>query len=251
VAISGVEVAVAAIAPRVIGAPLQGDHWLAANGPDNEADHRRALLPISGQSHIAQRFAIDWVRLFDDGRTAHGDVAKNSSYRCYGANVVAVADGTIVDTHDGIPENVPDPVARAVPITPETIGGNYIVLDVGDHNYAFFAHLQPHSLKVRRGDRVRRGQLLALVGNTGNSSEPHLHFHVADRNAGMAAEGIPYALQAFDLEALPEFIAPALATVGNSVGISPDGIAKWLAGPVQRRRREIPMRNAIVRFPDR
>jgi murein DD-endopeptidase MepM/ murein hydrolase activator NlpD len=247
--IDGVEVPVASQRPRVVGPPLEGDHWLAANGPDNGTDHRRTLLSLAGQARIAQRFAVDWVRLYDDGRTFRGDPLKNTSYRAFGASVLAVADGIVVDVLDGIPENVPDPTARAVPITPETLVGNYVLLDIGGDACAVYAHLQPGSLRVKKGDHVRRGQTLARVGNTGNSSEPHLHFHMADRNSAIDSEGIPYAFASFDLEADPETITRALIPSGNSLAIREAGLAGWRTGEPQRRENEAPLLNAIVTFP--
>jgi murein DD-endopeptidase MepM/ murein hydrolase activator NlpD len=249
--ISGVEVPVSAKRPRVLRAPIEGDHWLAANGPDNAANHRRTLLALAGQGRIAQRFAIDWVRLFDDGRTFRGDPRQNTSYRAFGAQVRAVSDGTVVETVDGIPENVPDPVVRAVAMTPKTLGGNYVLQNLGDQAYAFYAHLQPGSLKVKKGERVRRGQLLALVGNTGNSTEPHLHFHVADRESAFDSEGVPYAFTSFELEARPQDITPSLIPVGDSLGIDAPGLAKWRATRAQRRASELPMLNAVVTLSDR
>jgi len=248
--ISGVEVPVWPKAPPVIGPPLEGNLWLAANGPDNGVGHRRTLLALSGEARIAQRFATDWVRLFDNGRTFRGDPRSNASYRAFGARVLAVADGTVLETVDGLPENVPDPVARAVPITPATLGGNYILLDLGDETYAVYAHLQPGSLRVKRGERVRTGQVLALVGNTGNSSEPHLHFQLADGAKAFDAEGIPYALASFDLEAEPAQVTPALKEVGASLGIDPVSLATWLASPSRRRENELPLLNTIVKFAD-
>jgi hypothetical protein len=132
VTVDGLNVTVASQMPRIVGPPLEGDHWLAANGPDNNANHRRTLLSLTGEAHIAQRFAIDWVRLYDDGRTFRGDPLKNSSYRAFGANVLAVGDGIVVDAADEIPENVPDLVARAVTITPRRLVGNFVLLDIGD-----------------------------------------------------------------------------------------------------------------------
>jgi murein DD-endopeptidase len=249
--VSGVDVAVSKREPRVIGPPLEGDHWLAANGPGNEPDHRRTLLALAGEGRIAQRFAIDWVRLFEEGRTFRGDPRNNASYRAFGAKVLAVADGIVLDTLDGLPENVPDPVARAVPITPTTVSGNYILVDMGDEAHAVYAHLQPGSLTVTKGDRVRRGQTLALVGNTGNSSEPHLHFHMADRPRPIDAEGIPYAFAVFGLEAAPELVTPAMKPVGGSLEIEPSSLARWKAAPPQRREREIPLLNALVTFLNR
>jgi murein DD-endopeptidase MepM/ murein hydrolase activator NlpD len=181
-----------------IAAPLRGDNWLAANGPSNSSGHRRALIPVDGRARIAQRFAIDWVRLNADGKTFTGDPKDNKNYRAYGSDALAVADGIVTETKDGIIENVPGASSHAVAITLETIGGNHVVLDIGHGRYAFYAHLQPGSLKVKLGDHVKRGQVLGLVGNSGNSSEPHLHFHLSDANSPLGSEGIPYALESFD-----------------------------------------------------
>ena len=187
--------------------PLRGDNWLAGNGPSNSSGHRRALIPIDGRARIAQRFAIDWVRLNADGRTFTGDAKNNKNYRAYGSDALAVADGTVTEVKDGIPENVPGENSRAVPITLETVGGNHVILDIGHGRYAFYAHLQPGSLKVKLGDHVKRGQVLGLVGNSGNSTEPHLHFHLSDGNSPLGSEGIPYALESYDTK--PKADAPA------------------------------------------
>ena len=190
----------------VISPPLRGDNWLAANGPANSSGHRRALIPIDGRAWIGQRFAIDWVRLNADGKTFTGDAKDNKNYRAYGSDALAVTDGIVTEVKDGIPENIPGENSRAVPITLETIGGNHVVLDIGHGRYAFYAHLQPGSLKVKVGDHVKRGQVLGLVGNSGNSTEPHLHFHLSNGNSPLGSEGIPYALESFD--AKPKQDAP-------------------------------------------
>jgi murein DD-endopeptidase MepM/ murein hydrolase activator NlpD len=180
--------------PVTIGPPLRGADWMAANGPGRDSGHRRALIPTEGSARIAQRFAIDWVQLHPSGATFVGDQKDNKSYRAYGADVLAVANAMVVATKDGIPENVPGITSRAVPITSDTIGGNHIVLDLGGGRYAFYAHLQPGSLKVKVGDRVSRGQVIGLVGNSGNSTEPHLHFHISDGVSPLGSEGLPYIL---------------------------------------------------------
>jgi len=182
--------------PQVIGAPLRGTGWIAANGPSNDSPHRRAVVPVDGQARIAQRFAIDWIQAGADGRSFAGSQTENRSYHAYGAEVVAVADSIVAETRDSIPENVPNPAERAVPITLDTIGGNHIILDIGG-SYATYLHLQPGSLRVKPGQRVRRGDVLALVGNSGNSSEPHLHFQVTNAPSVLGAEGLPYLLDAF------------------------------------------------------
>ncbi len=215
-----------------IGPPLQGDHWQAANGPSNTSGHRRALIPIDGHATISQRMAIDWVRLRDDGKTFHGDEKDNKSYYAYGSDALAVADGVVTEVKDGIPQNIPGENSRAVPITLETVGGNHVILDIGGGHYAFYAHLQPGSLRVKLGDKVRRGQVLGLVGNSGNSTEPHLHFHVEDGNSPLGAEGLPYAMSAFEV-------------VGRGDGWKPAD-AK---GPAEAHVNEIPLENEVVNFP--
>jgi murein DD-endopeptidase MepM/ murein hydrolase activator NlpD/ketosteroid isomerase-like protein len=218
-------VAVETASAVVVGPPLRGADWVAMNGPGNDAFHRRALIPIGGQAVIAQRFAIDWARTGSGGRMFAGDEKDNKSYFAHGADVLAVADGIVASVKDGIPENVPGATSRAVPITLETVGGNSVILDLGGGRYAFYAHLVPGSLRVKTGDRVKRGQLLGLVGNSGNSTGPHLHFHIADRNAGLGAEGLPYVIDAWELMRAP--------------------------GTWERRTNEIPMQNARARFPEK
>jgi murein DD-endopeptidase MepM/ murein hydrolase activator NlpD len=109
--------------------------------------------------------------------------------------VYAVADGAVVNLYDKAPEQTPG--APASGITPENIGGNMVVIDIGGGNFAFFAHLQPGSLRVKLGDHVVRGEVIALLGDTGNSDAPHLHFHVMDSASPLDANGRPYVLTHF------------------------------------------------------
>ena len=194
VSVEGATMSPATTPAIVIGPPLDGGDWMAANGPGRNSQHRRGFVPVEGRATIAQRFAIDWVRLNPNGQTFTGDQKDNKSYRAYGAEAFAVADAVVAATKDGIPENVPGLTSRAVPITLETVGGNHVVLDLGGGRYAFYAHLQPGSLRVKTGERVKRGQVIGLVGNSGNSTEPHLHFHVSDGVSPLGSEGLPYAL---------------------------------------------------------
>jgi len=220
--------------PIAISSPLRGNHWLAGNGPSNTSGHRKALIPIDGHAAISQRFAIDWVQLRNDGKTFHDDEKDNKNYLAYGNDALAVADGVVTEVKDGIPENVPGINSRAVPITLETVGGNHVILDIGGGHFAFYAHLQPGSLRVKLGDRVRRGQVLGLVGNSGNSTEPHLHFHIENGSSPLGAEGLPYALPSFEV-------------VGSGWG--------WkladAKGPAEVHKDEIPMENEVVNFTDK
>ncbi len=183
----------------VIGAPLTGDEWVAANGPSNTSGHRRALIPVNGRAYISQRYAIDWVELYPDGKTYQGDPADNKNYRAYGHEIHAVADGIVTETKDGLPQNTPGAKSLAIPITLETIGGNHVITDMGNGLYAFYAHMQPGTLRVKVGDKVHRGQVLGLLGNTGNSSEPHLHFDICNASSMLACEGFPYAFASFEV----------------------------------------------------
>jgi hypothetical protein len=216
----------------VIGPPLRGTGWLTGNGPDAQTGHRRALVPVEGTAAIAQRFAIDYVKMDTNGRRFTGDSLKNESYYAHGTDAIAVADGIVAAVKDGIPENIPGPASRAVPITLETVGGNFVILDIGQGRYAFYAHLRPGSLRVRVGDRVRKGQVLGLVGNSGNSTEPHLHFHLMDGTSPLGSEGIPYALETFDL-----------------VGTCRRMFSECGRSPAESRRREIPLANMVIAFP--
>jgi murein DD-endopeptidase len=221
----------------VLGPPLRGRGWLAAVGPSNTSGHRRTHITIDGQPRIAQRFAIDFARL-ESGLPFQGDPRKNESWYGYGAEVLAVSDGVIASVQDGIVENVPLNPEMAVAIDVNTAGGNYVILDLGDGRYAFFAHLKPGSLRVKSGDRVKRGQVLGLLGNSGNSDAPHLHFHVADADSPLGSEGQPSAFEAFEIEGRIDSIEPLLA-----------GRPAKLAPTREPRKREIPLENVVVGFP--
>jgi hypothetical protein len=184
-------------APITIQSPLRGKNWSAANGPSNTSPHRRAVLPANGQPHIGQRYAIDWIQLGDDGNSFTGDKHKNSSYHAWDQEIHAVADGKIVEVKDGLAENVPNSGKIAVTISSDTLAGNHIIQDLGDGHFAAYAHLRPGTLKVKVGDTIHAGDVIGRLGNTGNSSEPHLHFQVCDAPSFPDSEGLPFAIDKF------------------------------------------------------
>jgi hypothetical protein len=187
-------------APIAIQSPLRGKNWSAGNGPSNTSSHRRIIIPVNGQPHIGQRYAIDWIQLGDDGNSFSGDKHKNSSYHAWDQTVHAVMDGKIVEVKDGIAENVPNSGKLAVAMTSDTVAGNHVVEDLGDGRYAAYAHLRPGTLKVKVGDTVHAGDVIGHLGNSGNSSEPHLHFQVCDAPSFFESEGIPFAIDKFTRE---------------------------------------------------
>ena len=186
--------------PVVIHSPLSGKNWLAANGPSNTSAHRRAMLPVDGRPHIGQRYAIDWIQLGDDGKAFTGDEHDNKSYHAYDQEIHAVADGKIVEVKDGLPENVPNSGKLAIQITNDTLPGNRIIQEISEGHYAAYAHLRPGTIKVKVGDTVHAGDVIAHLGNTGNSSEPHLHFQVCDAPSFPASEGLPFAIDQYTYE---------------------------------------------------
>jgi hypothetical protein len=178
-----------------LGPPVAGKGWVAMNGCCGPIGaHRGTGIPVNGQIYFAQRFAIDWMLLDSQGRLMHGDVADVHSYPCYGRDVLAVADGTVVATFNDLKDQVPGELPDPKTITMDNVDGNHIVLDLGHNRYAFYAHLQKDSLRVALGDHVKRGQVLAKVGNTGNTSSPHLHFHLMEGASVLGSHGIPYTI---------------------------------------------------------
>jgi murein DD-endopeptidase MepM/ murein hydrolase activator NlpD len=174
----------------VVSSPLRGAGWLAANGCCDEiTSHRGAVMAVNGTVRVPERFAIDWVQIGPDGRIFSGDGSKVEDFAYYGTPIHAVADGVVVNLYDGADAQVPGQITG---ITTDNIGGNMIVVDIGGGNYAFYAHLQRGSLKVALGDRVKTGDVIALLGNTGNTTAPHLHFHVMDGPSPLDANGLPY-----------------------------------------------------------
>lgn len=187
----------------LIHSPLSGPGWVAFNGLA-AADHRRTVMPIDGHAHDAQRFAIDWMCLGPDGKLLQGDPGRNESYYCYGKPLLAVADARVVSVQDTIPDNPGNNPAESRSITLANIIGNYVVLDIGKGCFALYGHLKPGSVRVKPGQRVKVGEVVGQLGNSGNSDAPHLHFHLTDGPSPLASEGIPYVLPNFTRRGVTE-----------------------------------------------
>ncbi|GAB4093185.1 M23 family metallopeptidase [Flaviaesturariibacter terrae] len=176
----------------VLAPPIKG-LWLVAQGVDpvvaSTEGHNRLLYPYNGRIRLPQRFAVDWVRLGDSLKVFEGDSSRNENYAGYGADVYAVADGVVTEVQNDIPDNTPP--LMTVPRTAKTITGNYLVLRMKNGWSAFYGHLKPGSIRIKPGTRVRAGQVLAQVGNTGNSTGAHLHFQLQD-GPHYYDEGYPY-----------------------------------------------------------
>ena len=178
----------------VVGPPLRGSNYLAADSCCDSTLHRQASLPINGRIRLAQRYAVDWEQLDADDRI-YGGEKKVDNYTIYGQEAIAAADGTVVKVVDGLPEQEPGEFPEGISL--EEADGNSVILDLGGGNHALYAHFQPGSIRVQEGDRVERGDVLALVGSSGNSLAPHLHFHVMDGPLSLASNGLPYVVDSF------------------------------------------------------
>lgn len=192
----GGEVGVAQRAPVTVAPPLRGGPWVAIYGASFARGHRRVLFTLDGQVHIPARFAIDWIRLDARGGHARGDEHVVANWPGYGEEVLAVADGTVVATRNDYPES------RTLDNPRHPLGegaGNFVSLALGDGRYAHYEHLRPGSVRVHTGEQVHRGQVLAALGFTGDSTGPHLHFHVSDGATPLAGEGLPFVIDRYDL----------------------------------------------------
>jgi len=229
--------------PLIIGPPLAGPGWVAANGCCNpDITHRGSVQSVNGALYDSQRFAIDWMRLDEQGRLVHGDESDVHNYNDYGADVLAIANAKVVSVLNNLDDQIPGRLPEPSSITIETVDGNHVVLDLGGGRFAFYAHLQKNSIGVRPGDAVKKGAVLGKLGNTGNTSAPHLHFHIMNRPSPMAADGIPYLIDSFDFAGQIDIAAfeaaPALA-------------GDWGKGRLAKpepRQRQFPLNLNIINF---
>ena len=183
----------------VVAPPLHGDGWVVGNGCcDAFTAHRGAVLPVNGALHVAERFAIDFVQLDDDGLMFHGPATSFDSYDFFGDPVMSATAGRVV----GVVDDLPETPAGTFPegITAAQAGGNHVVVAMGKGRFAFYAHLQPGSVRVEVGDTVKPGEVLGLLGNSGNSDAPHLHFHIMDGPWPLLSNGRPHRFSSFTSE---------------------------------------------------
>ncbi|MBY9001971.1 MAG: M23 family metallopeptidase [Candidatus Heimdallarchaeota archaeon] len=170
--------------------PLRGA-WIPVNTSDNPYEHRRMH---------SQEFGFDLVKVDKDMNLSSNSGKKNEMFSYYGEEVIAIADGVIIDSFDQLPDN---PAAGEF-LPEEDLGktinesgylpvaaGNYIVIEHPGKEFSFYAHLIPNSLKVKNGEKIKQGQVIGFLGNSGNSTAPHLHFHLMQGPDPLAARGLP------------------------------------------------------------
>jgi len=218
--------------PTVISAPLSGAGWVNVNGCCNDptSPHRETLLASDGDWVTPELFAIDWIREVD-GRFYSGDGMQNTDWVGFGEPIHAVADGTVVLTRDGLPD-IPPMTKNPGLRTPEDYAGNNVIVAIGHGRYAVFDHLVRGSVRVRRGQRVRAGQVVGKLGNSGNTDGPHLHFGIEARPDSLA-QGLPFEIDDFVLEHTVSAASPGQVT---------------LIGTPKRLHRALPLIRSVATF---
>lgn len=223
--------------PVVIGPPLAGDDWVAGNACCTVSPHRGAVMGVGGRLNGSERYAIDWLRVDlakDPAATHAGDGKRNADYLAYDAPLLAVADGTVAAVVSDNKEATPQVITPDQSF--EELGGNYIIIDIGDGNFAFYAHMLPDSASVKVGDKVTRGQVIGRLGNSGNTTEAHLHFHVMRAPVPLSSNNVPFEIDRF--------------TLVGSIDGGPDGVQRFVpeAEPSERTN-QLPLAWDVINFP--
>jgi hypothetical protein len=189
------------VPPTRLALPFAG-RWLTQNSPARR-------VPSHGTDLWGERYAIDFVAVDQRGRTADRsdwrtlfDTEPPERFFAFGRPILAPAGGAVVVAHDGEADH---PARRSqLALVPYALGqrerlrqgvaaiaGNHVVIALADGGFAALVHLRRGSLRVSVGDVVSTGQQLAACGNSGNSTQPHVHVQVMDRAEPSGARGIP------------------------------------------------------------
>jgi hypothetical protein len=156
--------------------PFKGDWFVFWGGRNREQNYH--------VDSVDQRYAYD-ILMMREGKSFEGDPKSLDSYFSFGQKLLAPAGGRVVVALDGLPDQIPGEMDRSNP------PGNHVIIDHGNNEYSLLAHLQQGSVKVNVGDVVETGQLLGLCGNSGNTSEPHLHYHLQNSDQFGKGHGLP------------------------------------------------------------
>jgi murein DD-endopeptidase MepM/ murein hydrolase activator NlpD len=160
----------------------------------------------------AEAFAYDFLQIGPNGKSFQRDGRNNGNYYAYGKRVLAAKDGNVVSVRNDIIENLPGETRNI-----ESPGGNLVIIDHGDNQFGYYAHLKPSTVKVKPGVRVAAGDVIGEVGNSGDSTEPHLHFHVMNNADPEMADGIPIVFENWAAQSYSRF------PVSRKMGIIPRG----------------------------
>jgi hypothetical protein len=242
---------VSGIPTPIIAPPLRGANWFDANGCCSLVTaHRGSDNPLNGTTNFPERTAIDFVQLNGQDTLYTGPATAISSYAYYQTPIHAVADGEVIAVTDGLPNQVPtiEPPLGQLPLA--DFSGNHVVekFEYAGHTfYSLYAHMAPGSVsaRVHVGQHVRTGEVIGLLGNSGNSSAPHLHFQVMDSPTELASQGLPYEFDQFFLRGR----GPSESTVddvlsGRPFTFAPGVTPEWMCD-------RLPLNLDLVTFPER
>jgi hypothetical protein len=162
-----------------IGLPVKSGIWYMEGGPDPINDHRNFTTPTKSQydsnqnghklGYCNQRFAIDFNKVGENGLMYKNEGTRNSDYYCYQEDLIAVANGMVVGVKDSIPDMPHPPEIEEFKKSSDGTG-NFVLLDIGKGVNATYAHLLAGSIKVHVGDTLKKGDFIAKIGNSGNST---------------------------------------------------------------------------------
>lgn len=225
-----------------LGLPVQDGIWYMSEGCcRDDTHHRRGLAPVNGQAVVPQRFAIDFFLLDAQHRAWEGDPKELTSYFSYRKPIVAAAAGTVVKAMDGLPNTTSLPEPPPIPPIENTVG-NHVVVEIAPGLYALYGHMDTGSVRVKVGDRIEKGQELGLIGSSGNSTTPHLHFHLQNAPTFFPSDGVPYAFDQFELLGrVPDRIWD------DNLGLQPTGTLPFEASQPSTRRDELPLDRTVIR----
>jgi Peptidase family M23 len=210
----------------VIRPPLKGKGWLAASACCKPNVHRDERIAIDGvRIETGETFAVDWAKVKND-RLFDGDGKKVEQFYGFGEDVLAVADGTVVSVHKGMPDQTP--FVFMVPKSKSDYGGNNVMLEVRPNVFAWCAHLRQGSIRVKVGDTVNAGEVIAKLGNTGPSEGPHLHLSLLDKPDPFAGRSLPFVFDTVTLVGAIDFDA----SKGDRLAIRPDSRQVRFAYPL-------------------
>jgi hypothetical protein len=182
--------------PLVIASPIKRNNLIYMN-QSTLGYHFYNIVFVNGGLFTSERYAFDSVQMNDEFTDYYeGDPTVNTNYFNYNTPLLAVADGTVVFVQDGLPENHGN-MQDVVLNTLLEYGGHFVVLDIGGGHYAFYCHCIPGSIKVGVGDTVHEGEEIARLGNSGNSTGPHLHFQITDGPDIFYSYGVPFVLKEY------------------------------------------------------
>jgi len=185
------------LSPVVIGSPVKGPGWAIMETTSPVVHHVTTQITMANVTKVPQRYAQDYILLDTaTGLPFSGNETIARDYYGFGKELYAVGNGTVVYARDGVKDI--EITTQKPPVTVDSALGNGVVIDLGNKKYACYGHMVNGSVRVKVGDTVTEGQVIGLMGNTGNSDAPHLHFQViTDNPVVLGGEGYPIVYRSF------------------------------------------------------